>query len=206
MTNKHILRGRDSVLIRFYDENNLTEAVLHLRDKVGNLVWKGHPNPVVDVAAIILEKNATVAVWEFPRFKFLADVGIGEDVLFFGFPLGVTSLAGRLGDPILRHGIASYKTYGVTFIGADTIPRNVFLIDGLSFGGNSGSPVLTRATMDSRANLVGIVYGHVPFAEDVINLVTQKSMGLAVSVNTGLVKAFPAERISETVEQFRPKR
>ncbi len=84
---------------------------------------------------------------------------IGEDVYFIGFPYTIGTKSGIIGNglfadirinPALRHGIISWKHSDL----------NRFLIDGFSFGGNSGSPIFTKTQRDGSRYLAGIITGH----------------------------------------------
>lgn len=230
ITNRHILRGKDLILIRynkFYFDPRKDIVRYHrepcqLIDKDSKPLWKGHPNSKIDVAAIKLNYPSVkvdVTRLQPSRFKNFDSLEVGEDVYFFGFPLWVEGLKGRGDFPILRSGIVSYKAFELTLIGHTYIDSAMFLIDGFSFGGNSGSPVLTRATPRTKASLIGIIKGHVPkFSRSVIKneffvvqltgdtlFVKGRPDTVTFEQNTGLATAICADRIKETLEQFRTK-
>jgi hypothetical protein len=212
VTNKHILQGRDLVFIRYNkaDSDLGKDNIRYLREPCklfdSNIkpLWKAHPNPNIDVAAIqvVLPAKADARQLEYSRFKSFDSLQVGEDVYFFGFPLNIFGLEGKGDFPILRAGIVSFKSFELTNIGEQIIDSSMFLIDGFSFGGNSGSPVLTKATfLDPKATLIGIISGHVP-------LYNKKVIGadtIAFEQNTGLAIAICADRIRETLELFRTK-
>jgi hypothetical protein len=214
ITNRHILRGRPLIFIRYNradfdpekDKVRYYREPCPLTDNDAQPLWKGHPNPKVDVAAVRIRLPPDVQVdvrdVQYSRFKSFDSLEVGEDVYFFGFPLGIVGWKG-IGDfPILRSGIVSYKSIELTRIGDAIIDSTMFLIDGFSFAGNSGSPVLTRATPPIyKAKLIGIIRGHVPNVEQyVIGVDT-----IAFEQNTGLAIAECADKIRETLEQFRTK-
>jgi hypothetical protein len=233
VTNRHILKNRDKIFIRLnkaeFDPQK--DKVSYLREpcpligKDSKPLWKGHPNQNIDVAAVKLllpNKKINNTRLEYPRFKNFDNLEVGEDVYFFGFPLGVSGLKGRGDFPILRSGIVSYKSFESTWIGDIIIDSSMFLIDGFSFGGNSGSPVLTRFTpftKTKKAMLAGIISGHIPLVDSIIvekNLFFLQPQGDTVLIkkrpntltfehNTGLAIAICADRIRETLEQFRKR-
>ena len=213
ITNRHILRGRPLIFIRYNkaefdvkeDRIRYHREPCPLTDNDGRPLWKGHPNSKVDVAAVRIGVPPDVSVnarlFDYPRFKYIDDVEVGEDVYFFGFPLGIVGRKGMGDFPILRSGIVSYKSLELTRIGDAIIDSAMFLIDGFSLAGNSGSPLLTRAMGQTKAKLIGIIRGHVPNVEHhVVGADT-----ITVKQNTGLAIAECADRIRETLEQFRTK-
>lgn len=212
ITNKHILSGRSLVFVRYNkaefdpkrEKFHYHREPCRLIDKNSQRLWKGHPNPEVDVAAIRLSPPSVkvdTREFDYPRVKSFDSLDVGEDVYFFGFPLGITGQKGMGDFPILRSGIVSYKSFEKTRIGNTVIDSEEFLIDGFSFAGNSGSPVMTRVTAKEKAKLVGIVSRHVSnFQQQVVGSDT-----IAFEQNTGLAIAECADRIRETLEQFRTK-
>jgi hypothetical protein len=213
VTNRHVLKDRSIIFIRYnkVDCNPKRDLVCFHREsypligKDSQPLWKGHPDSSVDVAAlrIWLPTDALVAVAhvDYSRFKFLDSLEVGEDVYFFGFPLGIIGWKGMGDFPVLRSGIVSYKSLELIRIGDTVIDSAEFLIDGFSFAGNSGSPVFTRATPWAKAALVGIIKSHVPkFEQEVVGADT-----ITLEQNTGLAIAECANRIKETLEQFRAK-
>jgi len=221
VTNRHILKGRDSVLLKFYaGKQEMAKAVLLLRDSMGAPTWKSHPDTLVDVAAIEVNLDVGMGALDFPRFRDSHGLEIGEELFFYGFPLNITTRWGQLSGPVLRHGFLSYITSEPTFIGSEIVPKDVLLIDGFSFGGNSGSPVVTRISpTNPKAKLVGIIYGHVRAPKEFV--IPKKMINgsfqnapikfeipedtIQIFEHTGLSKAFPAERIRETLEMLHTK-
>ena len=214
VTNKHLLSGRNLVFIRFnkLDFDPKKDKVRYHRepclliDRDSKPLWKGHPNPNVDVAAIkINQPTAKVDVrqLDYSRLKSFDSLEVGEDVYFFGYPLGILGLKGKGDFPILRSGVVSYKSFELTLIGESIIDSAMFLIDGFSFGGNSGSPVLTRVG-NTKAMLVGIIKGHVPDFQTKI-LKGEHPDTITFEQNAGLAIVISADRIKETLEQFKIK-
>jgi S1-C subfamily serine protease len=240
VTNRHLLQGRDRVLVR-YNRADFDPAVHPVRyhrepcELIGQNstpLWKGHPNPTVDVAAVRLPYPSVKvddAEIEYPRFMDFDSLTVGEDVFFFGFPLGFLGLKGKGDFPILRSGVVSYKAFELTAIpttffetkctGFAPIDSAMFLIDGFSFPGNSGSPVLTRVTASDKGRLVGIVTGHIPLNHQYAvvrpltveesahkaNTLADVTDTVTIEQNTGLAVAVCADRIRETLELFRKR-
>jgi hypothetical protein len=91
------------------------------------------------------------------RVKLKKEVIIGEDLLIIGYPLGIGTLQGLETNskiyykadvpfPVVRSGSVAW------FLDKE----KEFLADVLSFGGNSGCPVLTKYDR----KLIGMVFGH----------------------------------------------
>jgi hypothetical protein len=99
-------------------------------------------------------------------------IRLGEDVYFLGFPFMIGTYTGyqiptaygalQTGDyqepiynPVLRSGIVGWKSNN----------HKKFLLDALSYGGNSGSPIFTKVKLEaglkiSPPHLIGMVIGH----------------------------------------------
>ena len=227
VTNKHILDHRDSIFIRLNKNhfNSKKDTLRYYRQPYSLIgqdsktIWKGHPNLDIDIAALRLRSTnleVDIRFLEYSRFREFEDLHVGEDIYFFGFPLGLTGPTGKEDFPLLRSGIVAYKSIDTTRIAGIIIDSTMFLIDGFSFGGNSGSPVLTRVTRE-KAALVGIVKGHVPLNRQFVigkTLFFVQPSGdtlflnaipdtIHFEQNTGLAIAICADRIRETLEQFR---
>lgn len=133
--------------------------------------------------------------------SFLADdldLSLGNDAYFLGFPAGLGSQEPIL--PVLRKGaIAWLNPSGVEF-----------LIDAVSLGGNSGSPVFTFARFTERlriapSRLVGIVVGHhgdrrILLQQDPKN--RQVAMTQLEIENFGLARAIMASAIIRLADMF----
>jgi len=91
-------------------------------------------------------------------------VPLGIDVYFTGFPLmigteyglyvkGFTGLfSDDIPNPLVRKGSVAWKSNN----------NNEFLLDALSYGGNSGSPIFTISDFQNKSYLIGMVLGHLP--------------------------------------------
>ncbi|GAB2809993.1 S1 family peptidase [Ferruginibacter profundus] len=95
------------------------------------------------------------------RIRKKADVEVGTNIYFVGFPLGIGSASGYYGaklfsdvkiNPLVRSGIVAWKSEEI----------NTFLVDGVSYSGNSGSPIFTQGDLFGKyqPSLIGIVLGH----------------------------------------------
>ncbi len=85
-----------------------------------------------------------------------AEVKLGDELYFVGFPFGIG--AGTLLEPVVRSGSVAWKSEN----------SHEFLLDAMSFGGNSGSPIFTKVLLGRKPGelgwespkLVGMILGH----------------------------------------------
>lgn len=89
-------------------------------------------------------------------------VNLGEDTYFIGFPFGFG--VSDVLEPLVRSGVVSWVSQ----------KNNEFLLDAISYGGNSGSPVFTKMTPLNNNRLkpyfIGMVVGHYSSEYDNIGL------------------------------------
>jgi hypothetical protein len=89
-------------------------------------------------------------------------INLGEDTYFIGFPFGFG--VSDVLEPLLRSGVVSWVSQ----------TNNEFLLDAISYGGNSGSPVFTKMTPLNNKRLkpyfIGMVVGHYSSEYDNIGL------------------------------------
>lgn len=216
VTNKHVLAGRAQVVLRSTPKSGFTSALLliDLVDKTGKPLWVGHPDPLVDVAAVQPSNHVrlngiepNIISVQTTLFSSAAEIIEGDDVFFLGFPLGLRTTESA--SPLLRSGSVSLKPtqdFLLTALG-DTVGRNIYLLDGYSIGGSSGSPVFLKPGMSrpfvqpntiqtTQLKLVGIVSGHVLQVQPVV---TQQGNGITPA-NAALAIVHPAEQIKQTLD------
>lgn len=100
------------------------------------------------------------------------EIGLNEGSLAYrlGFPMNLVDV---IKAPVCRRGCI-FRFYG-TVIRQNGYPT--FLIDAQSFPGDSGGPVVNRpehvalvnTPSNTRANLIGILSGHIPYEEVLIS-------------------------------------
>lgn len=230
ITNRHILAGRDSIYIRYnLSERQRTDSssefhreICYLKDTAGNYLWAGHKNPRIDVGAVKLRVPSTVDARRFDseRLKSFRDIRVGERVYFYGFPLLLYGLEGQGDYPILRTGIISFRSEHLTYLSRQIIDSGVFLIDGFSFQGNSGSPVIIPSKLKQKGALIGIVFGHIANTYNrqiqipplKVSLPTGDTIEISIppydisyEENAGLAKAVCSDMIKETLDELRKK-
>jgi hypothetical protein len=130
------------------------------------------------------------------------DVFPGQEVIFVGFPYGIGTKYGFQGsslygdhksNPLLRKGIVSWCSEN----------SDMFLVDGFSFSGNSGSPIFSIPNLGYEGKFVGMVIGHLSDSYPVNNIYidTLKNQLVqnvsAIVINDGLAQCIPSSLIYE---------
>lgn len=124
----------------------------------------------------------------------------GDAVFTLGFPLGLSY--GNQNAVLVRHRvIARIK---------EALEKKIsfYLLDSLSYPGSSGSPVISKpdaiaiegTETQKVSQLIGILRGHVPYEQDVVNPRTGK-VGI-VATNPGIAVVHPCDFITETIEAY----
>lgn len=198
-----------------------------LRDDNGSLLVKGHLNPAVDVAGVIITKyfqdifaKQGQQLLGIPEDRF-ADkdflekhfVSIGDEALVIGYPMSLVEEGHVI--PIARGvRIATKPDY-------DFRKLPVFLVDGTIIRGTSGSPVILpirphvwteKHKLDTfkvqENQLVGIISGTIKDWEIVIRrfVAIEAAQEFSVTDNANLGIAFKVETVREVMDLFGFKR
>jgi len=127
-----------------------------------NKTYVVHPDSSIDIAVIPVDigsqaeidgKTIKLAkINAIPKlfYKYRADVKLGDEVFFVGFPLGWGAVE-KILNPLVRSGSIAWYSKEYKY----------FLVDALSWGGNSGSPVFLKRNLSNNvASLIGMVKGH----------------------------------------------
>ncbi len=238
VTNKHVigkteqLRNMANTLVLVFNAKEKTGAVkarlliVPLRNR--QLLWKGHLDPNVDVAAI----DVTAVLKYHPEIQFKVasydtlateqtfkdyDVTAGQDILLIGYPLGCRSA--RTIFPLIRQGIiASDPQEPITIAEKPGVELPAFYIESFAVPGNSGGPVILRPGLfhlDPKAN--SIVTGSIPPLLVGIQSMAPTGLEQAKTIAgdkitdlpfvyspyfAGLAVVFRADTIRQTIEQF----
>lgn len=212
ITNRHVFQGQRIAFLRFNPSGNEPARVydLSLQDTAGKPLWHAHADVEVDLAAVginaqLLRKHNI----QFSAFlsnkhvllrKEALDAGLGEGdgVFILGFPLGQ---------------VGKERNYAVVRQGAIARVRDAlvggakeFLVDASIFPGNSGGPVITRPEIMSitgtksitRAWLIGVVAGYVPYQDIAISRQTNRPR-IIFEENSGLAAVVPIDFVLETI-------
>lgn len=203
VTCRHVVKGMDEIrgepFVRHNKEtqpDTVAFALPGLRDE--DSPWMLHPREDVAVmrapygdlirGGLQCLPFVTQEALERERIREL-EIGEGDDVYLIGFPEG--RLEGYRDHPVVRQGIVAQIQ------GWLAEEHEQFLVDGSSFGGNSGGPVVTRPRVDapeddilSHSLLLGMVRAHA--------LSHGSSEG---GENADLVAVIPVDAINDTIER-----
>lgn len=217
VTNKHVIQGHDSVVVRLSSTSKGTYVDEHfpLQDK-GSAFWFAHPNDKIDIAAIPFGGDRFKADGMLPCI-FTSSVSLtrdeavkkglseGDSVFTLGFPVGVSGISDfKRNFVVVRQGaIARIRDWFLR-------DANDFLIDSFVFPGNSGSPVILRPEMSAiagtqpinQAYLIGFVGAYLPYRDIAISASTLRERMISEE-NSGLAKVIPADFVVETVAHAR---
>lgn len=218
VTNKHVLANLDLILVRFNPQNDQSakDYPASLKDKNGNTLWTGHPDPDIDVAVIPLNINSIKK--EGMKFDFFQsdkhvnnisdlmnnEASEGDFIYIMGFPMGI--VAADRQHVFVRSGVISRIK--------DLFERRSkdFVVDAFVFPGNSGGPVITKPEMQSiqgtkasnNSKLIGIVKSYIPYNDVAISQQTNRPR-VIFEENTGLTKIEPVDHIILTIEHAKKK-
>lgn len=210
VSNKHVLEGKTSVVIRMRETQSnsllLLDAVLS----------DCRVHPYADIAAVmlsgttIMERHLKFSSFDIDNNAFssfeLRDNGVDEGSLVYmlGFPMGLVNLNSE--TPICRMGC-------VARISEEQIneTHNV-LLDIQNFPGNSGSPIVSKpecigiqgTKILDRCVLMGIIHSYIPYQESLVNQQTQAIVEIR-SENSGIAQMHPVEYIREVIDLFYKK-
>lgn len=203
VTCQHVVKEIDKLpgemFVRFnkVDQPDTSEFPLRGLSDPEN-TWTIHPREdiaVMPISFAVLIAQGLECLPFLTREAFTRDqikanhVGEGDDVYLIGFPVG--KIEGYRDRPVVRQGILAQVQ------GWLHEEHDHFLVDGSSFGGNSGGPVVTRPRTDlpeddilSHSLLLGMVQG----------------ASLSHGINEGgenadLVHVIPVDAINDTIER-----
>lgn len=171
--NRHIYTARDSfrVQVNFYTRDDSTKTYENKTFVFSKKAPAFVPSTEdSDFVAILIKrpKYAGFNPIRFDEIRGSQTLEYGDDVEFYGFPLYINMglHKSKFKFPLLRSGAISYF---VSDASVRKLLPSMFLIDGASYGGGSGSPVFSKTLFidDSlRVNyerkFIGIIQGHFP--------------------------------------------
>ncbi len=181
--------------------------------------WILHEDPNVDAAVLDWQPLSTVDVWEFPLKEAVTPaliaregIGLGDDVFVVGL---FSRRAGQARNiPIIR--VGNIVAMPEEPIETGTGLQEAYLVELLSIGGLSGSPLFTylggirrefpiggEITLTTRAgaiHLLGLVHGHWNLAsEERVDAVSDPLDG-GEPVNMGIAIVVPIARLLEILD------
>lgn len=211
ITNKHVVDGRDKVLLRFNSKDGTGVKDMPCTLRQGNVeLFSRHPTREIDIIACKLHGGNVQSVANLSWFDIddntltldqmkLSGVDEGCFVYAIGFPMGIVS--DQIKTPIVRLGCISRIEDAFGGIGDSS-----YYVDAQTFPGNSGGPIVSRPEMASvvgtnhntAANLIGILNSYETYVDTLISRQTGKIV-MIHQENSGLTKVFPVDRIKEVV-------
>jgi len=237
VTCAHLLK-RDKVLVRVNADSSLIAFATRTRQRfirVNGRTWEVvdrtlrteidlhtlgpgalATDSLSDVGAFIIDVGSHIQVGtDQPGMKF-ADVikisasamrrrqalSLGDELYFVGFPCGIG--VGTQLEPVIRSGSVAWLSQA----------SHEFLIDALSYGGNSGSPVFSKAIFGRRPGdaswdapyLVAMVIGHVSNTVEGVLVQPDPKRPVverqSVASNIGLVRCVWIDDILKVTQQL----
>jgi S1-C subfamily serine protease len=218
VTNRHVLAGRDDVLIRVNTKDGAARRVRLALGSGAGANWAVHADERVDVALVLvnarvlLEAGTDLGYFRPTDIAFVSTmkelgIGPGQDLFVLGFPLGMSGIdrnyviarcgmIARLDDEILS-------------------ASRTFLIDASIFPGNSGGPVIVKPSSESlagsrpidQAYVIGMVRSYLPYQEVAYSLQTEPpTPRMVFTENSGLADVIPMDCIKETADLLAARR
>ena len=218
VTNRHVLAGRDDLLIRVNTKKGAARRVRLPLTGGERRSWAAHPDERVDVAVVLINARVLLeAGMELGYFRpadmaFVSmmkelDIGPGEELFVLGFPMGMSGVERNY--VIARCGmIARFDDEILT-------TSRTFLIDAAVFPGNSGGPVIVKPNSDSlaghrpidQAYLIGMVRSYLPYEEIAYSLQTEPpTPRMVFTENSGLADVIPMDCVREAADMLASRR
>lgn len=212
VTNKHVLEGRDSIVLRIRKKERDTFDTINVPlVKDGKVLYFVHPQKEIDIAVLPLngnffaEHNLEFCAFDIDSHAMLSgelrESGVDEGNLIYmlGFPMGLVNVNSTL--PICRLGCVARMS------AAQIAETHNILVDIQNFPGNSGSPIVTRPEIVSidgtkslnKSVLLGIVHSYIPYQEKLVNSQTKQIVEIR-SENSGIALVHPVEFIRDIVD------
>ena len=234
VTCAHLIKGKgeicirvkpDSTFLRILSASGQKQLVIDNAISINNTVRfianlndsDKYINPELDIAAFRFkippvfhntDSSSTqiqmTKVRSIPRsgIEYKKNLALGDEVYFIGFPLGIG--ATNSVEPIVRSGSIAWLPE----------KENTFLLDALSYGGNSGSPVFRKIIIGAKpgslewssSKLVGMVIGHQSMKlENILNQPNPNELKFEktdIDLNIGLAICVYTDDIMATVNKL----
>lgn len=214
ITNKHVLEGRESVVVRFNPKKGreIKDYQLRLIDVNREIPqrWIGHPRNDIDIAALPLhgvffqDDGQEILPFAVSALMTKDDlvkehVAEGDFVYILGYPMGLLDPDWRY--PIARSGIIARIQ--------DLLDghKSKFLLDAYVSPGNSGGPVILkpeRIAIEGTGapkgiGVIGIISSSYMLRER--HRIPHRKLRTIDTQNSGLASVFPSDFILETIDE-----
>lgn len=221
ITNKHVIKNLSSITVEYnsMSGNTIIQSIPLFNNNAP--LFTGHSNPDVDIVAINFDLIPAInAGAKYSFFDLQSEVlslqnmkstGVCEGSFIYsvGFPVGIESeliSPNTLKAPVCRMGCISKIEHLYQNINNDVC----YLIDAISYPGNSGGPIISRpefisiagTPVNNDARLIGILNASLYYYDELESKQTRETLMLTKD-NSGLTIVFPTDRILETVEDER---
>jgi hypothetical protein len=187
----------------------------------GQKLWRGHPDPDVDVLAVDItslvtnepnleNRGAEYSLFATPKILIDEDITEGDEILVLGYPLGLFHT--RTNSPLVRQGILASRIgekiriryhYPSGEVRSVNIPG--FLVDAAVLPGSSGSPVVLKPIIGRAIRGKVEMARATPYLLGIISATETTSIQIgnySFSTLASLGIAFDATTIQETIETF----
>ncbi|HIJ72534.1 MAG TPA: hypothetical protein HPP83_00390 [Candidatus Hydrogenedentes bacterium] len=214
VTNRHVLRGLTSMVLRFNSQEGQPAREYHesLMDRYGRSKWFAPENEAVDVVVTpinVKKLEADGIEMAFYRSERdvanragLSELGTteGDGVFVLGYPLGL--VGGGRNYVIVRSGSIARIQDCLANIAQE------FLLDCFIFPGNSGGPVMLKPEIASiegtkctgRSWLIGVVRAYIPFEDFAVSQQTGEPR-ISFVENSGLASVVPMDFVDQAISE-----
>ena len=215
VTNRHVIKNQKTIIIRTKSKGktDYSDCEISLYDGDKPLYFV-HDCSDVDLVVLplpieFLKIEYDFSCYDIDSFSLSTEEllqrggSIGTFISMLGYPLGLVNNESQ--TPICRLGC-------IARIDKTEIQKDhCYIIDIQNFPGNSGSPVLVRPELSHlvgtknimQTNLIGIVYGYIPYSVQLLNLQSNQVEEIR-SENSGLAKVIPVEYIRDIIYSHYP--
>lgn len=212
VTNRHVVEDVPSLYLRLnpaVQRHRARPYSCPLMNSKGKPLWKGHPNPEVDLAVLPFDFarlrteerlselifHGVDSAYRLEEMKLL--VSEGDDVFILGFPLG--AVGSFRNAVVVRKGCLAQVQE--LFSGHS----DCYLVDAEVFPGNSGGPVVLAPEalhasdqLPVRPALIGVAFAYLAY-QDVATSGQTGHARVLFEENSGLTQVYPVDLIDETI-------
>lgn len=219
VTNRHVVQNSTQMVMQVNSVTGIKQYSITLTTPRQEVWYSTHPEADVIAHSIninpALEEGANIPFFHLDdhalTLQQMRDTGVCEGSLAYtlGFPVSIAKdfVNSAVKSPVCRMGCIS-RVENV-YHGAK---NKSFLIDAMTFPGNSGGPVISRpenisiidTPHNGNANLIGIVSSYLPYQELLQSTQTQR-IRMVNEENSGLTVVIPVDCIKEVVEMERTR-
>jgi len=202
ITAKHVVLNkkgniRNNLAIRINDKSG--QSILYKSIDIENSnLGNWFLSKTSDLACKFILRKETSDILSIPLSMFLptSELNVGAPLMVLGFPMGLRS--DEFAVPIVRKAMAA------------KVDPDIVIIDGLSFPGNSGGPVVYKPAIKfgkginsaviNEQRLIGLVYESINYVDTAISQQTKRAR-ITFEENSGLSNVIPADEILKLIKR-----